>query len=75
VARHLPVDRLEDSALPVHVVATDVLSGLEVVLSSGDPVAATSRRLDAGNHLLPHPERFLSLHRHIRVAPRTEDAA
>lgn len=37
VERHVGYDRLEDSAIPVHVVATDVLSGNEVVLSKGDP--------------------------------------
>jgi hypothetical protein len=42
--------------------------------------SATARWLGDGNHLLPHPERFLSLHRHPapvapgdRTAPR--DAA
>jgi NTE family protein len=40
ITRHLDYDRLEDAALPVHVVATDVLSGNEVVLSIGDPVTA-----------------------------------
>ena len=34
---HLTYERLEDARVPVHVVATDVLSGREVVLSSGDP--------------------------------------
>lgn len=34
---HVSFDRLEDAALPVHVVATDVLSGAEVLLSTGDP--------------------------------------
>ena len=34
---HLTYDRLEDAAIPVHVVATDVLSGTEVRLSTGDP--------------------------------------
>jgi NTE family protein len=37
--------------------------------------AATSRWLDAGSHRLPHPERFLSLHRHPHLAAHTEDAA
>jgi NTE family protein len=40
VETHISYDRLEDAAIPVHVVTTDVLSGTEVVLSSGDPVAA-----------------------------------
>lgn len=34
---HVAYDRLEDARIPVHVVATDVLSGTEVVLSAGDP--------------------------------------
>src|SRR5581483_4583531 len=40
VAAHLPYHRLEDAAIPVHLVATDVLSGQEVLLSSGDVVDA-----------------------------------
>jgi NTE family protein len=30
---------------------------------------ATNRWLDAGNHRLPRPERFLSLHSHARLLP------
>lgn len=37
IDRHVHIDRLEDARIPVHVVATDVLSGIEVRLSSGDP--------------------------------------
>lgn len=37
---HLPYRNLEDAALPVHVVATDILSGEAVVLSSGSAVQA-----------------------------------
>jgi NTE family protein len=40
LAAHLSYRRLEDAAVPVHLVATDVLSGQEVLLSSGDPVDA-----------------------------------
>ena len=40
IASNLPYERLEDAALPVHVVTTDVLSGVEVTLSSGDAVPA-----------------------------------
>ncbi|MGH7320179.1 MAG: patatin-like phospholipase family protein [Candidatus Rokuibacteriota bacterium] len=40
LAAHLPYPRLEDAAIPVHVVATDLLSGREVVLSTGDAVSA-----------------------------------
>ena len=32
---HLPYRKLEDAALPLHVVATDVLTGEELVLSRG----------------------------------------
>ena len=38
--RHQVPDRLEDAAIPVHVVATDLLCGEEVLLSTGDAVAA-----------------------------------
>ena len=34
---HLHYDDLEKAALPIHVVTTDVMSGTEVLLSSGDP--------------------------------------
>ena len=40
LARHLPYRRLEDAAIPVHVVATNLLSGHEVLLSTGDAVSA-----------------------------------
>jgi NTE family protein len=40
IERHVPFRHLEDAALPVHVVATDVRSGREVLLSEGDAVAA-----------------------------------
>ena len=40
LAAHLPYQRLEDAAIPVHVVATDVLTGREVLLSTGDAVSA-----------------------------------
>jgi len=33
---NLDYDRLEDALLPIHIVATDVLSGEEVLLSEGD---------------------------------------
>ncbi len=38
--RCLPFKRLEDAAIPCHVVATDILAGTEVVLSSGPAVEA-----------------------------------
>lgn len=40
LTRHLPYRRLEDAATPVHVVATNLLSGQEVLLSTGDAVSA-----------------------------------
>lgn len=36
IASQLPYRRLEEAALPCHVVATDVLDGSEVILSSGE---------------------------------------
>lgn len=40
IRSHLPVNRLEETAIPVHVVATDVSSGEEVLVSEGDAVDA-----------------------------------
>jgi NTE family protein len=40
VRRHVPFARLEDAPIPVHLVATDLLSGEEVLLSDGDVVSA-----------------------------------
>ena len=40
ITRHVGYPRLEDARIPVHVVATDVLSGEEVLLSQGDAVSA-----------------------------------
>lgn len=37
---HLEFSRLEDAPIPLHVVATDVLSGQDALLSSGDAVDA-----------------------------------
>ncbi len=37
---HLAFTRLQDASIPFHVVATDVLSGQDVLLSSGDAVDA-----------------------------------
>jgi NTE family protein len=37
---HLPYERLEQAAIPVHVVATDLFTGDEVLLSSGSAVEA-----------------------------------
>jgi len=38
--RHLAYRALEDAALPVHIVASDIVSSREVVLSTGSPVDA-----------------------------------
>lgn len=40
IESRLPYQRLEEAALPCHVVATDVLDGKEVILSSGSAAAA-----------------------------------
>lgn len=40
IASHLRYPRLEESAIPVHLVATNLLSGEEVLLSAGDAVTA-----------------------------------
>jgi len=40
LGRHLPFTRLEDARVPLHVVATEVADGVEVLLSSGDAVRA-----------------------------------
>jgi NTE family protein len=40
LTRSLEVDRLEDAAIPLHVVAADVLTGEEVLLSAGSAVEA-----------------------------------
>ena len=37
IDEHVSIECLEDARIPVHVVATDVLSGTEVLLSTGDP--------------------------------------
>jgi len=40
VAGHLACNRLEDTRIPVHIVATNVVSGEDVVLSEGDATSA-----------------------------------
>jgi NTE family protein len=40
IATHLPYRELEDAAIAVHLVATNMLSGEEVLLSSGDAISA-----------------------------------
>jgi NTE family protein len=38
--RHLAYERLEDAAIPIHIVASDMLTGQEVLLSTGPVVEA-----------------------------------
>ena len=40
IHQHLPYRNLEDAAIPVHIVTTNLLSGQEVLLSTGDAVSA-----------------------------------
>jgi NTE family protein len=40
LSQHLGFSRLQDAPIPLHVVATDVLTGQDVLLSSGDAVEA-----------------------------------
>ena len=40
VETHVPYTRLENSAIPLHIVTTNLLSGEEVLLSTGDAVSA-----------------------------------
>lgn len=40
IDRHLPIKKLEDAKIPLHVVTTDALSGDQVLLSTGDAASA-----------------------------------
>jgi NTE family protein len=40
IEAHLPYRNLEEAAIPVHIVTTNLLSGEEVLLSTGDAVSA-----------------------------------
>lgn len=40
LVRHLPYERLEQARIPCHIVASDIISGDEVLLSSGKAVSA-----------------------------------
>lgn len=40
IGSHLPYPNLEDAAIPVHIVTTNLLSGEEVLLSTGDAASA-----------------------------------
>lgn len=42
IETHLPYRNLQDAAIPVHIVTTNLLSGEEVLLSTGDAVSAVS---------------------------------
>src|SRR2546422_974227 len=54
LGRHLPVARLEEAKVPCHVVATDVLSGEEVCLSSGVAVESPLCPLNVSSSAFPH---------------------
>jgi NTE family protein len=57
---------------PLSVSPVDFRSGAELMSRARD---ATGAWLDAGNHLLPHAERFLSLHGHRWAQPTFEEIA
>jgi NTE family protein len=61
VEHHLTFPRIEDAPIPVHVVATDVMTGEEVLLSHGDPVDAVlaSAAIPAVFPAVPVEGRFL----------------
>ena len=40
IEANLPLQNLQDAGIPLHIVATDVMSGEEVLLSSGDAASA-----------------------------------
>jgi NTE family protein len=40
LTRHLPYRRLEEARLPCHIIATDMLEGIEIRLSSGPAIQA-----------------------------------
>jgi NTE family protein len=58
---NVAMGRLEDAWLPVHIVATDLLCGEEVVLSTGDPTTAVLASCAIPGVLPPvaHQERVL----------------
>jgi NTE family protein len=57
---------------PLSVSPVDFRSGPELMSRAQD---ATGEWLDAGNHLLPHAERFLSLHGHRWAQPKYQEIA
>jgi NTE family protein len=57
---------------PLSVSPVDFRSGAELMSRAQD---ATGEWLDAGNHLLPHAERFLSLHGHRWAQPKHQEVA
>lgn len=66
ISQHLTYRYLEDAIIPLHVIATNVLSGEEVLLSAGDAVSAVLASA-AIPGLLPAERRdglILSLHDH-----------
>jgi len=42
LARHLTFDRLEDAPVPLQVVATDILTGIDLVIDHGDAIEAVT---------------------------------
>ena len=70
------VDRADIIVLPplcpLSVSPLDFRSGDNLMERAYD---ATSEWLDAGNHLLPHAERFLSLHGHRWAQPTHQEIA
>ena len=67
-AYHAHVDLIVLPPLcPLAVPATDFRSAPQLIERAR---TTTSRWMAEGNHLLPHPERFLGLHRHIEATPR-----
>ena len=47
VSTHCPIESLEDAAVPVHLVATDLLSGRDVTISTGSAVTGVLASCDA----------------------------
>jgi NTE family protein len=59
---HLPYRNLEDAELPIHIVATDILSGDSVVISSGSAAEAivASTAIPGAFSPVPYKDRFLA---------------
>lgn len=61
IRRALPLQRIEDAQLPLHIVATDILNGAEVVLSHGaiEPALLASAAIPLVFPAVPIGERLL----------------